>query len=209
MALIRRTSHRQSQDILDVSSRGGHLVATVPANQPVEAQQPAPAAAGAPGAIRPPLERPGAAAFALGLAGFCCFLGVYATQPLLPTLERVFGVSKAAAALTVSSATIAVALASPFSGWVARRFGHRRVIGGFAGRLLSGLAAERWGWPASFLVLGLVTLAAAAVAVRLLPRSSGPRREASAQPPVRARDVLGEPRLLATFAVGFNVLFTL
>lgn len=224
----------------------------------------------------PPLQNPGAAAFALGLAGFCCFLGVYATQPILPTLERVFGVSEAAAALTVSSATVAVALASPFSGAVAGRYGHRRVIvtsllvlpipmllaatssgiaplvgwrflqglvvpgiyavtlgyiaetwparrigramssliignviGGFSGRLLSGLAAERWGWRASFVVLGLVTLAAAGIAVRLLPRTSRPRREPSARPRASARDILGEPRLLATFAVGFNVLFTL
>ncbi len=222
------------------------------------------------------LRNPRSAVFALGLAGFCCFLGVYATQPLLPTLERVFGVSKASAALTVSAATIAVALASPFSGVVARRYGHRRVIvvsllalplpmllaatsggigtlvgwrflqglvvpgiyavtlgfiaeawpahslgramsslvtgnviGGFAGRLLSGLAAERWGWRGSFVTLALVTLGAGAVAVRLLPRTARPHREPTAEPPVRIRELLGEPRLVATLAVGFNVLFTL
>lgn len=220
------------------------------------------------------LARPAAGLFAMGLAGFCAFLGVYATQPLLPVLERVFAVSKAGAALTVSAPTIAVALASPFAGRAIRRWGHRpiivgsmlflpipmllaaaspsvpvlvgwrfvqglavpgiyavgvaflaeewppaalgsamsalvtgNVIGGYTGRLLSGLAAERWGWRAAFVVLGLVTAAAAVAAARLLPRA---RRARPAGPAPRARpgDLLRAPRLLATFAVGFNVLFT-
>ncbi|HET9552248.1 MAG TPA: MFS transporter [Anaeromyxobacteraceae bacterium] len=230
-------------------------------------------------AVEPAAAPPRAALFALGLAGFCAFLGVYATQPILPELERVFGASKAAAALTVSAATIAVALASPFVGFAVRRFGHRRVtvacllvlpvptllaatatgipslvawrflqglvvpgiyavtmafiadrwpahdlgramsylvtgnvIGGFSGRVLSGLADDRFGWRASFLVLGAVTAVAAAVASRLLPREAGAPSKASpaALAPARAilRDVVREPRLLATFAVGFNVLFS-
>jgi MFS transporter, YNFM family, putative membrane transport protein len=259
-----------------------HLVRTVtPPSSAAVAASPAAAVAPEPAAdaghdAPPVLQNPAAAQFALGLAGFCCFLGVYATQPLLPTFERLFGVGKAGAGLTVSAATIAVALASPFSGVVARRHGHRRVIvasllvlplpmllaatssgigalvgwrflqglvvpgiyavtlgfiaeawpahslgramsslitgnviGGFAGRLISGLAAERWGWRGAFVTLGLVTLAAGAVAVRLLPPSGRPRRLAPDEPAVRIRDLLGEPRLLATLAVGFNVLFTL
>jgi predicted MFS family arabinose efflux permease len=188
----------------------------------------------------------------------------------------VFGVSEAEAALTVSAPTIAVALASPFSGFIARRHGHRgtivvsllvlpvtmllaatarsvpalvawrfvqglvvpgiyavtmafiaetwpaqglgramsalvtgNVIGGFSGRVLSGLAAEHGGWRASFVVLGVVTALAAIAAVRLLPRAGRARRAASPAPRIRLGDVLEEPRLLATFAVGFNVLFTL
>jgi predicted MFS family arabinose efflux permease len=232
--------------------------------------------AGPPQAI-PDDERSGAAArFGIGLAGFCAFLGVYATQPLLPTLERLFGVGKATAALTVSAPTIAVAVASPFAGLLAARLGHRRVIvaalftlavptllaatarsiaalvawrfaqglavpfayavavafiteewpahglgramsaliagnvvGGFAGRVLSGAAVQWGGWRASFVVLGLLTAACACAAARALPRGGSPRIPAREAPPFRLGLLAREPRLLATFAVGFNVLFTL
>jgi len=67
---------------------------------------------------------------ALGLAGLCAFLNVFATQPLLPLLGGAFGVSEAAAALTVSAPAIAVALAAPFAGALADRLGRRRVMVG-------------------------------------------------------------------------------
>ena len=227
----------------------------------------------------PAADRPGAALFAFALAGFCSFLGFYASMPLLPLFQAVFGVTKAEAALTVSAPTIAVALASPFSGLVARRFGSRRtivvsllvlplpmllaatspsvhalvawrflqglavpgiyavtmaylseewppeglgramsalitgnVIGGFSGRFLSGIVAEHLGgWRVAFVALAVLTAAAAVTATRLLPRG-GHARSATAGGAVaraRPRDVLGEPRLLATFAVGFMVLFSL
>lgn len=223
-----------------------------------------------------PQGPPDSALYALGLAGFCAFLGVYATQPLLPLLERVFGISKGVAALTVSAPIIAVAVASPFAGLVLRRHRHRavivaalfalpvpmllaatspgvgvlvawrflqglvvpgiyavtmafiteewpahrlgramaalvtgNVIGGFSGRVLSGFAAERGGWRASFVLLAVVTAIAAVVAWRLLPHGAPGRPAQSLVPRIRLRDVLGEPRLVATFAVGFNVLFTL
>jgi predicted MFS family arabinose efflux permease len=239
---------------------------------------PAPAAPIAPpAASAAAADRPGAL-FALGLAGFCSFLGFYATMPLLPLLQAVFAVTKAQAALTVSAATIAVAVASPFAGFVARRFGYRRVIvasllflpipsllsatatsmdalvawrflqgvavpgiyavavaflaaewpphrlgramsalltgnvlGGFSGRFLSGIFADHLGgWRVSFVLLGVLLAVAAVTAARLLPperrAARGPR--ASPLESVRARDVVGEPRLLATYAVGFMVLFT-
>jgi MFS transporter, YNFM family, putative membrane transport protein len=65
---------------------------------------------------------------AVGVSGICAFLDLYATQPLLPTLERQFHVSKAAASLTVSASTAAVALAAPFIGLAADRLGRKRVI---------------------------------------------------------------------------------
>lgn len=64
----------------------------------------------------------------LCLAGLCAFLSVYASQPLLPTLERAFDVGKAGAALTVSAPSTAVALASPLSGYLADRWGQRRIM---------------------------------------------------------------------------------
>ena len=223
------------------------------------------------------MDRPGAALFAFGLAGFCSFLGFYASMPLLPLLETVFGVSKAEAALTVSAPTIAVALASPLAAILARRFGWRRtvvvsllvlplpmllaatapsvhalvawrflqglavpgiyavvmghlseawppgglgramaalvtgnVIGGFTGRLLSGVAADHLGgWRASFVVLAAVTAVAALAAARLLPRGGGLHAAGGAARERALPRDLAEPRLLATFAVGFMVLFTL
>ncbi len=69
-----------------------------------------------------------ASLIALGLAGLCTFLNVYATQPLLPLLEAALGAGKAQAAWTVSASTIGVALGSPFAGAVADRVGRRRLM---------------------------------------------------------------------------------
>ncbi len=66
--------------------------------------------------------------FAVVLAGFCAFLDLYAPQPMLPMLARVFGTTAAGASLLVSVSTLAVALAAPFVGFVADRFGRKQVI---------------------------------------------------------------------------------
>ncbi|HXA16558.1 MAG TPA: MFS transporter [Thermoanaerobaculia bacterium] len=70
----------------------------------------------------------GAATVAIMLAGIAAFLNLYATQPLLPMLVRIFSASKAAVGMTVSAATIGVALAAPFCGMIAERVGRKRVI---------------------------------------------------------------------------------
>jgi MFS transporter, YNFM family, putative membrane transport protein len=69
-----------------------------------------------------------AATIAIMLAGIAAFLNLYATQPLLPMLVRVFAASKAAVGMTVSAATIGVALSAPFCGLIAERVGRKRVI---------------------------------------------------------------------------------
>ncbi len=66
--------------------------------------------------------------FAVGLVGFCAFLMLYATQPLLPLFHQIFGASKLAVSLTVSAATLAVALAAPFVGVIADLRGRKKVI---------------------------------------------------------------------------------
>ncbi len=66
--------------------------------------------------------------FAVGLVGFCAFLSLYSTQPLLPLFHRVFNASKLAVSLTVSAATLAVALAAPFVGMIADMRGRKKVI---------------------------------------------------------------------------------
>ncbi len=62
------------------------------------------------------------------LAGFTAFLDLYATQPLLPLLMDVFGASHFDVSLTVTVATVAVALAAPVVGRVGDLIGRRRVI---------------------------------------------------------------------------------
>ena len=66
--------------------------------------------------------------FAVGLVGFCAFLMLYATQPLLPLFHQAFNASKLAVSLTVSAATLAVALAAPFVGVIADMRGRKKVI---------------------------------------------------------------------------------
>jgi predicted MFS family arabinose efflux permease len=62
------------------------------------------------------------------LAGFTAFLDLYATQPLLPMLMDVFGASHFDVSLTVTVATVAVALAAPIAGRVGDLIGRKRVI---------------------------------------------------------------------------------
>ena len=68
------------------------------------------------------------AAAAVFLAGVCAFLQLYCTQPLLPLFTSIFHVTKASAGLTVSAATIAVAISAPFFGALTERLPRRRVI---------------------------------------------------------------------------------
>src|SRR5581483_9833661 len=62
------------------------------------------------------------------LAGSAAFLNLYATQPLLPLLQRTFDASQFAVSLTITAPTVAVALFAPIVGRVADAVGLRRVI---------------------------------------------------------------------------------
>lgn len=66
--------------------------------------------------------------FPVVLAGFTAFLDLYATQPLLPMLMRVFDASHFQVSLTITAATVAVAIAAPIVGRVADLAGRKRVI---------------------------------------------------------------------------------
>jgi MFS family permease len=81
------------------------------------------------------------------LAGFTAFLDLYATQPLLPLLMRVFDASHLAVSLTVTASTLAVAIAAPVVGRVADLAGRKRVIVGsaFVLALATGLVATSRG----------------------------------------------------------------
>jgi predicted MFS family arabinose efflux permease len=218
------------------------------------------------------------AAAAVTLCGVCAFLELYCTQPLLPLLTHLFHASKTGVGMTVSAATLGVALSSPIFGALAERLPRKRVIvaslvgvsvptllaatstslaqlifwrflgglaipgiiaivvtyigeewppdrmalimsfyvsgaalGGFIGRVSAGILADWFNWRVSFLVLGTAALAGAGAVALWLPR--GRRRPPSSGAPLsffsQVWDLFHRRRLVATFAVGFNVLFSL
>jgi MFS transporter, YNFM family, putative membrane transport protein len=221
------------------------------------------------------------AAAAVVLCGVCAFLELYCTQPLLPLLAQTFHASKTGVSMTVSAATLGVAISAPFFGALTERLPRKRVIvasligvslptllaatstslgqlifwrflegitlpgifavvvtyigeewppdrvalimsfyvsgtalGGFLGRLISGILAEMFSWRTSFLTLGAVSLAGAAAVAAWLPRGRGrpPTPSATVRLPAFPYQVQGlfrSRRLVATFAVGFNVLFSM
>ncbi|MDA8424568.1 MAG: MFS transporter [Treponema sp.] len=84
------------------------------------------------------------------------------------------------------------------------------VLGGFTGRMLTGVLAERGGWEFAFLVLGLATLAGAFVVLRWMPAERNFTPQSSWRRGLS--DFAGHlrnPTLIATYAVGFSVLFSL
>jgi YNFM family putative membrane transporter len=82
------------------------------------------------------------------------------------------------------------------------------VVGGFCGRAIAGIVADWAGWPAAFVVLGLCNLATATALWRWLPPGRAPRRLASHSYRGSLVRVLANRQLVATYAVGFCVLFT-
>lgn len=84
------------------------------------------------------------------------------------------------------------------------------VVGGFCGRFVAGWIVAHWEWHASFLVLGAASFAGGLVTWALLPASTRFVRQHNAAASLRSmRGHLRNPQLLATYFVGFNVLFSL
>src|SRR4051812_15327128 len=82
-------------------------------------------------------------------------------------------------------------------------------VGGFAGRLVSGLLADFVGWRAGFLMTAAMTFACGIAVAVILPRERNFTRSEGLL--VSARQMLSHlrnPQLLATYAVGFGTLFT-
>ncbi|MGC1421790.1 MAG: MFS transporter [Terracidiphilus sp.] len=219
------------------------------------------------------------AAAAVALCGVCAFLELYCTQPLLPLLAHIFHASKTGVGMTVSAATLGVAISAPVFGAVTERLARKRVIvisilgvsiptllaatstslmqlifwrflqgimvpgiiavvvtyigeewppdrvalimsfyvsgtalGGFVGRIAAGILAEYFSWRISFLALGAASLVGAAAVAAWLPHGHRPATHPSGRLPSfpqQVRTMFRSPRLVATFAVGFNVLFSL
>jgi predicted MFS family arabinose efflux permease len=87
------------------------------------------------------------------------------------------------------------------------------ALGGFSGRAVTGILADHAGWRASFLLLGIMSLGGAALVAWLLPDHLR-ANHAEARPAFRQAFLpmlghLRNPRLLTTYLVGFNVLFSL
>lgn len=82
------------------------------------------------------------------------------------------------------------------------------ALGGFVGRLLTGLLAEPIGWRNAFLVDAALTALLAIAVIALLPREKQFVRAANLKASVtQMLKHLHNPRLVATYAVGFGVLF--
>jgi MFS transporter, YNFM family, putative membrane transport protein len=82
-------------------------------------------------------------------------------------------------------------------------------LGGFCGRFVTGILADLVGWRSAFLAVAAMTLVSAAAVVWMLPREQKFVRSEGIG--AAARHMLAHlrnPQLLATYAVGFGVLFS-
>jgi len=144
------------------------------------------------------------------LAGFCAFLNLYATQPLLPLLAGYFHRSHADVTLTVTAGTAAVAIAAPFAGQVADRIGRKRVI--VVSALLLGLTALPAAMAASLgalifwrFVQGLATPGVFAITIAYINDEWPVERAASAVGAYVSGTVLGgfSGRVISGFAAQY------
>jgi hypothetical protein len=71
--------------------------------------------------------------FVLFLCGCVAFLSLYATQGILPQLARAFGIDAEHATLSITMATLAVAMVAPFVGMLKQRLEHTSRRGGRCG----------------------------------------------------------------------------
>ena len=84
------------------------------------------------------------------------------------------------------------------------------VVGGFIGRFATGVITAHCGWRAAMLALGAATFAGALVTWGWLPRSTQFKPHKNTAAAFQSlRSHLRNPKLLATYAVGFNLLFCL
>ena len=84
------------------------------------------------------------------------------------------------------------------------------VLGGFSGRIVAGFIAAHFSWRTAFVVLGLLCLAGGLGVAAWLPTGRRFQRASSAASTLGAMGRhLRNPRLIATYAVGFCVLFSM
>ena len=86
------------------------------------------------------------------------------------------------------------------------------ALGGFLGRLVTGLAADHLRWQTSFLILGSFTLVGALAVARWLPHEKHGMRSVASPGVNRLLPMLkhmANAQVMATCWAGFNVLFSL
>ncbi len=110
--------------------------------------------------------------------------------------------------ITVAMAYISEEVPSEIVGSTMSIYITGAVVGGFSGRFLTGLIAHHYGWRVPFVVLGAITVVGALITWGFLPRARKFIRQKDWGASHRSvRMHLGNPQLLATYAVGFSVLF--
>jgi len=110
---------------------------------------------------------------AMFFAGFAIFGALYGVQPLMPAFAKSFDVSPAAASLTLSATTGALALSNFASGSLARRVGRKRLmvaslLATFLATALGAATADFTQFVASRALVGIVLAGVPAVAMAYL-----------------------------------------
>jgi MFS transporter, YNFM family, putative membrane transport protein len=84
------------------------------------------------------------------------------------------------------------------------------IFGGFSGRAITGLATEFFGWRIALLLVAAITLAMAVIIGLCLPPERRFRPVSGFRAALQAFPMhLSNPRLLATYGVGFGMLFNM
>jgi predicted MFS family arabinose efflux permease len=111
---------------------------------------------------------------------------------------------------TITIAYIGEERSGPATARLAGTYMSGTIFGGFSGRMITGLVTSEFGWRPAFIVIALLTLAMTAVVAVLLPREQKFRPQYGVTRALASFPLhLSNPRLLATYTVGFGVLFSL
>jgi predicted MFS family arabinose efflux permease len=82
-------------------------------------------------------------------------------------------------------------------------------IGGFGGRFIPGVLADLIGWRGAFIAMAALSISGAIVVALLLPQEKNFVRSEGLAASIRQMvRHLGNPQLIATYAIGFGVLFS-
>jgi predicted MFS family arabinose efflux permease len=111
---------------------------------------------------------------------------------------------------TITIAYIGDETSGPTAARLAGTYTSGAIFGGFSGRLITGVVTSESGWRPAFLVIAALTLVMTVIIATALPRERNFRPLYGVGRALRSFPLhLSNPRLLATYAVGFGVLFSL
>jgi YNFM family putative membrane transporter len=111
---------------------------------------------------------------------------------------------------TVTIAYIGDETSGPTAARLAGSYTSGAIFGGFSGRLITGVVTSQFGWRPAFLVIAVLTVVMTAVIAVALPRERNFKPLYGVGRALRSFPLhLSNPKLLATYGVGFGVLFSL